>query len=476
MPVSRSERSKMAKPAPARSRPMTFLISVCLLAFILRLSVMFAASTYRTSGADDHFEFGWEMGRVARSVAEGNGFSSPLPSPTGPTAIVGPVYPLLLASIFKIFGVYTTRSAIAARVLQSVFASLTCLFVYLCGRDTLGEAAGKLAALAWAVFPLNIFFTVTKVWETSLTAMLAAALFWYMLSLRDSLSARGWSLAGALFAIAALINTSLVVLIVPFGLWALWKNRLRFIRPAAFGALTCLAVASPWLVRNHVQFGKFMLRSNFPLEFRVGNNEWSYGQKVESLHPSNTPSLNQHWQDVGESRFMAEDRESNARFLATHFSRFAFATLNRIVNYWTGAWVKTIVGFPNSWPIILATSALTLVGLIGVWRMFHNGNSAAFMYAGCLLIYPIVYYVTTSQPRFYHTITPLLILSGASVALECRDRIAASRTAENRPAGSPRKLARDLGHTPTNELGLRLKRSRIRIQHMLFRRSQQESV
>lgn len=389
---------------------------------------MFAASTYRNSGADDHFEFGWEMGRVARSIAEGHGFSSPLPSPTGPTAIVGPGYPLLLASIFKVFGVYTTASAIAIRIIQIVFASLTCLFIYLCGRDTLGESTGKVAALAWAVFPLNIFFTVTKVWETSLTAMLATALFWYMLPLRHSLSARRWSAAGALFAIASLINTSLVVLIIPFGVWALWRNRLRFLLPAGLGALTFLAVVSPWLVRNHIQFGKFMLRSNFPLEFRVGNNEWSYGQKVESLHPSNTPSLNQHWQEVGESRFMAEDRDSNSRFLAAHFSRFAFATLNRIVNYWTGAWVKTITGFPNRWPVILATSALTLFGFIGVWRMFHSGNSAAFMYAGCLLIYPIVYYVTTSQPRFYHAITPLLILPAASWVLDCQKRFAKRRT------------------------------------------------
>ena len=306
--------------------------------------------------------------------------------------------------------------------------------------------------------------------------MLAAALFWYMLPLRHSLSARRWSGAGALSAIAALINTSLVVLIVPFGLWALWNNRVRCLLPAAFGIVTCLAVVSPWLVRNHIQFGKVMLRSNFPLEFRVGNNDGSYGQKVESLHPSNTPSLNQHWQDVGESRFMAEDRDSNSRFLSTHFSRFAFATLNRIVNYWTGAWVKTITGFPNSWPVILPTSALTLFGFIGVWRMFHNGNAAAFMYTGCLLIYPIVYYVTTSQPRFYHTITPLLILSGASVVVECRDRIVASRTVENTSTDSRQRFARDLRHASIIELGLRLKSGRIRIHDKSYRRAQQESV
>ena len=153
----------------------------------------------------------------------------------------------------------------------------------------MGERTGKLAALAWSVFPLNIFFTVTKVWETSLTAMFTAALFWYMLGTAIRYLRNGGSITGALLGVAALVNTSLVVLIIPTGLSALWRNRSRALLPAIVGALTCIAVVSPWLVRNYVVFGKVMLRSNFPLEFRIGNNEFSYGQKMESLHPSNTP-------------------------------------------------------------------------------------------------------------------------------------------------------------------------------------------
>jgi 4-amino-4-deoxy-L-arabinose transferase-like glycosyltransferase len=400
-----------------------FLVWVILLAFALRMLVMFAASTYRVVQDDtDHFEFGWEMGRVARSLVEGQGFSSPLPSPTGPTAIVGPVYPLLLAGIFKVFGVYSTASSVAARILQSVVSSVTCLFLYFCGRDTAGERAGKLAALAWAVFPLNVFFSVARVWETTFTALLVAALFWFMLSSRDSLSYLRWAAVGALLGIAALISTSLVVLVVPFGISALVRSRMRVLLPAMVGAFTCLVVVSPWIIRNHSQFGKFMLRSNFPLEFRVGNNELSYGQKIESFHPSNTPSLNQHWTEVGESRFMEEDRASNAKFLSEHFGEFSFSTVNRIVNYWTGAWLKPITGFPNEWPMICATSTLSLFGFLGLWQMFSKGNCAASMYAGCLFIYPVVYYITTSQPRFYHAMTPLVILLGSYWILNCWDK------------------------------------------------------
>jgi hypothetical protein len=350
--------------------------------------------------------------------------------------MVGPVYPLIVASVFKVFGVYTLASAIAIRILQSFFASLTCLFLYLCGRDTVGEGAGKLAALAWAVFPLNIFFAINRVWETTLTGFLAVVLFWMLLAARDSTSAARWSLTGALLGLAGLLNTSLVVFAIPFGLSALWRHRTRMVPPIAAGILACAAVASPWLVRNYVQFGKFMLRSNFPLEFRVGNNPSSYGQKVEALHPSNNPALNRHWQDIGEMQFMEEQRVQNARFLAANFDRFLLNTGNRIVNYWTGAWMKTIPAYPNDWAIIVPTSLLSFLGFLGVWQLFRRRNSAALMFAGCLGVYPIVYYLTTAQPRFYHTVTPLLILSASSwvVSRFSRNAVPAGSTGRSRDA------------------------------------------
>src|SRR2546425_3898846 len=46
-----------------------------------------------------------EMARVASSIASGEGFASPLPDPTGPTAWVVPVYAYLLAGVFRVFGV-----------------------------------------------------------------------------------------------------------------------------------------------------------------------------------------------------------------------------------------------------------------------------------------------------------------------------------------------------------------------------------
>jgi 4-amino-4-deoxy-L-arabinose transferase-like glycosyltransferase len=432
--VTQTETKTMRKPEDslpflfsAPKNPKRFLAFLFLFAWALRVAVMFAMRSYRTIDyGDDHFEFGWEMGRVARSLVLGNGFADPLPLPTGPTAIVGPFYPLLLASVFKMFGVYSISSAIVIRIIQSFFAGLTCVFIYLGGREAVDAATGKLAALAWAIFPLNIFFTVTKVWETSLTGLFAAFLFWYMLPLRRSLSIPRWASTGALLGIVALLNTSLVMLVVPFGLYSVWKNRTRAILPAAIGALACLAMFSPWLVRNHSVFGKYTLRSNFPLEFRVGNNELSHGEKIEAFHPSNTPELNRHWQQIGEPQYMEEDRAANAKFVAERPGRFVLSTVNRIINYWTGAWTMPTADSPNQWGAIVGISLLSLLGLLGLRQLFTAGNSSALFYTGCLLIYPVVYYVTTTQPRFYHAVSPLLIQLAAFWVISLKDRVPAT--------------------------------------------------
>lgn len=424
------ERSDVNKTPAERVFPARFLFAVCLFAFVLRLVLVVATASYRVVEDDTaHFGFGWEMGRVADSLAEGHGFASPLPLPTGPTAIVGPVYPLLMALVFRFFGIYSTASSVAVHVLQCAFAALTCLFIYLAGRDSTGEAAGKLAAIAWALFPLNIFFTVNKIWETSLTGMLAAVLFWLLLPLRRSTSIGRWAATGAVLGLAAMVNTSLVVLVVPFGLAALAANRMRGLRAALVGAVACLAVVSPWMIRNRIVFGKFMLRSNFPLEFRVGNNELSWGQKIEALHPSNNPAINVHWQQVGEPAFMAEESTANSAFVHEHFGRFAFSTMNRIVNYWTAAWIRPIEGYPNEWTVILPTALLTVLGFLGIRRLFIAGNPDASMFAGCLALYPVAYYLTTSQPRFYHSVTPFLVLAACYWVIDSNTRIQMQRKA-----------------------------------------------
>ena len=78
----------------------------------------------------DHWHFGWEMGRIARSICEGHGFSSPFFDPSGPTAMLPPAYPYLVALCMKLFGGFTVATTMAILSLNSLSASLTVFPVY----------------------------------------------------------------------------------------------------------------------------------------------------------------------------------------------------------------------------------------------------------------------------------------------------------------------------------------------------------
>ena len=94
---------------------------IVLVAFLLRLAVITIGHTYRITPRRDHFQFGWEMGRIARSIATGQGFSSPTDLSTGPSAWAPPVYPYILAGVFKLFGVYSNLSGWVILDLQQHF-------------------------------------------------------------------------------------------------------------------------------------------------------------------------------------------------------------------------------------------------------------------------------------------------------------------------------------------------------------------
>jgi hypothetical protein len=113
---------------------------------ILRMAIVCVSFQSIAHGTQDHGSFGAEMGWVARSIATGQGFSSPFLPHTGPTALMPPLFPCLLAGVFRLFGLYTVRAAFAILTLNSLFSALTCLPIYFCLKWIAGERPALLAS------------------------------------------------------------------------------------------------------------------------------------------------------------------------------------------------------------------------------------------------------------------------------------------------------------------------------------------
>src|SRR5579863_9780975 len=195
-------------------------------ALVLRLLVITVGHTYRITPRGDHFQFAWEVGRIARSVATGQGFSSPTDLPTGPTAWMAPVYTYILAGVFRVFGVYSAASAWVILAFNSVCAALTCPTIYRIGERVYGVAVARGAAWTWAVFPYLIYWPVRVVYDTCLSAFLLSLALLLTLNLADSPEDWShWIGFGLLWGLIILTNPSLATMLVCSLLWVLYRTR-----------------------------------------------------------------------------------------------------------------------------------------------------------------------------------------------------------------------------------------------------------
>ena len=164
------------------------------------------------------------MGRLARSIATGQGFGSPTDLPTWPSAWAPPIYPYILAGVFKLFGVYSAASAWVILVFNSVFGALTCLTLYRIAEKMYGITVARAAAWTWAVFPYFIYWPVRVVWETSLTTFLLSLALLMTLRMADAPpSSAGVDRIRRALGRDRLTNTAIVSLLPFCLLWLLYR-------------------------------------------------------------------------------------------------------------------------------------------------------------------------------------------------------------------------------------------------------------
>ncbi|MGE5205200.1 MAG: glycosyltransferase family 39 protein [Chlamydiota bacterium] len=395
---------------------------IVLVALLLRLLVITVGHTYRITPRRDHFQFGWEMGRIARSLATGHGFGNPTDLETGPSAWEAPLYPFVLAGVFKVFGVYTLASAWVILALNSLFSALTCLTVYRIGDRLFGPQPARWAAWAWALFPYAIYWPVRIVWETSLSALLLSLAILLALRLEENSRRREWLLLGLLWGVIALTNPTLLSFL-PFSLAWLWWRKRGLANIALAVALCCLVVA-PWLVRNYRAFGQFVfIRDNFGLEVHMANNPESGGLWARSEHPGNDPRAMRKFAAMGELPYMKAEQRAAFGFIRSQPSEFFGFFVQRVFYFWAGNPQMALV---RSWSMAPArhTAFLisTLAAFAGLWLSFRNRVRGTFLLACALLVYPIPYYIAFPAPRYRHAIEPEMLLLIIYALWLCRGR------------------------------------------------------
>ena len=383
------------------------------LSFVLQLACIGIFHQHRVRPGNDHFEFGWEMGRVARSIALGQGFSSPYDGNTGPTAWEPPLYPYLMGGVFKLFGIYSQASAWVLLSINSLFATLTCIPIYLIAQKTFGERIAVWSAYTWALCPYVWYWSIHWIWDTTFTPFILSCLFLLALELQEWPGWQGWALFGALYGIGALANPTMLAFLPFCGLW-IWRQRhrrgLASLAGVMLSSLVFFMAISPWVIRNYEVFGRFVfLRDDFGLQFRLGNWKGADGMLMAYLQPNLNKLELEKFQRMGELAYADACKKEAFDWVRDNPGRFAVISLKRFFYYWNGVPRAT----SSVAPVDFRTSGFLATSILALWglgRTVRQNRPAAWLFAGLVLTYPTVYYFVFPHARYRHPIEPELVI------------------------------------------------------------------
>jgi len=404
--------------------------------FIIRVLYITIIHTYRIRPEEDHLQFGWEMGRIARALATGFGYADPFTGHSGPTAWSPPLYPLLIAGVFKIFGVYTAASAWVLLTINSIFSAATSSIIYeIAARCFHQTGRGRKIALwsgwLWALYPAAMQFAVRWIWDMCITAFLFSKILTIALRVRDvgedppvaesvapTRTTALWAAFGLLSGLVILLNSTLLLFLPVCGLWMLLgalRAKAPIVPTLLRSALACaliLACLAPWMVRNYTVFHAFIpMRGNLGAELHQSILEEHQGFPWGATIPiCEVCPVFQQYRQMGEAAYVRREGEFAKQEIRTHKLRLAEYSLKRFYFFWVS------VPKPADKGILIEAIReanyffLSLASLLGLALALKQHIPGAALFAWAFALVPLTYYFITVQARFRHPLEPIMTI------------------------------------------------------------------
>jgi hypothetical protein len=393
-------------------------VFIATVAFTLRLLILYLS--WHRGAVADAVPFGYEAGQVAKSIVSGRGFSSPFTLvETGPTAFLSPVYPYLLAAIFKLWGIYTVRSHIAVEAINCLFSAVTVFPLYSIAKRSYGIGVAAASSWVWVILPSAWHAPIADVWDTSATVFFLTLLVWATLRLRSQARLEYWLGYGVLWAVGVSLNATLIALL-PFCLaWLGWDLRRQPVRASKliFASLFFFVVGlTPWTVRNYSVFRKLVpLRSTLGLELWLGNNADTRDVRSFSLHPLYNEEEAYSFKTMGEMSYMSLKLRTAVDFIRSNPGLTAVRIAKRTFDFWfavtdrpQNAWASDPMYVQALFILNFTLVSLGWFGLAWTWRTM--GLFEVAPYVAVVFVYPLVYYLTHTLVRYRYPIEPILVI------------------------------------------------------------------
>lgn len=387
---------------------------IILLAVAMRLAFVVAVdrgkiNVERNPDAEDYLSF-------AHNLATGVGFAhalneaQPFSQPVEFSAWRAPLYPMFLAIAFQV-----SRSTFFLQSLQIALAAFSLYFLLRIGVLLFGESAALIAGLAFALYPLLIFYSAELTTESLFSFLLSAVLFVFYQGDREHSAPRVFCL-GVLTGLAALCRPNGLMLVpaLAIAIWLTTHDRGQSIRRVAVLVVAAAMVILPWTYRNYRLYHRVVLIST-----NGGANLW-FGAHFR-LDPGASMaeigySQHQAFRDVPEP-----DREK-------YYYRQAFSILDHSPRRWGQMFVANFAAMYTLVPsarlhsltnrILYSFSYIPiLVSGVAGWVMLRRRWKELSLLWSWVLADTFLYCIYISSIRYrVASIDPILIL-GTGVCL-----------------------------------------------------------
>jgi hypothetical protein len=387
----------------------------------------------RTSGGITGFAGGGEAARVALTLAREGRFGDAFWPGSGPTAHLMPVAPSIAATVFRVFPPESAAASLTllAWALAQWLAGVVLL------RVLFARLGASFAARLWGsalVLLAPVYYPEETIgfryWENGLAACIAVG---SLILAFDVEQARRLPAAKAIGVAILWAATCFTHPIVGFALALVWAwvalRRLPFGEAARFAALCAAMLALvlvPWTLRNARALGEPVpLRSNFGLEFAIGNHPAAvsgaepaqvYADRLAAIHPLyGGPARAAFVRAGGEVRYARAlghdawswahaDPLDFARLTVRHLSQFVFP---RPWQFLSSAWEEWLI--PRAWLL----SFTNLLGLAAIMLEITRRRPGAVLLAVFVAGVALPYALVQPMPRYTYVIWGLLAFAAA---------------------------------------------------------------
>jgi 4-amino-4-deoxy-L-arabinose transferase-like glycosyltransferase len=357
-------------------------------------------------------------------IANGHGYIEPFVFAAYHIAVATAAHPPLYPLVLTVPALVGIDGLLAQRVITCLIGTGVLVLIGLLGRRLGGDRVGLLSAFVAAVYPVLVSADGALMSE-SLYGLLVVAALHAALSQRERRDARSAIALGVLIGLAALTRSE-ALLLLPLLAWPLCLPGPRRLVRVLGCTVACLAVLTPWTIRNWDTFHQLVVVShndstvlagaNCPATYHgVGLGSWDFGC-ISARRTLREGVQADRWRSQG------------LHYARAHVSRLPVVLVVRLLRTWDFWQPRRQVQFAESrapWAdeagvacyyLLLPLAAL---GAVLLWR---RGRGTAWILLSPLALVTLSTLLGYGLPRFRHAAEPSLVVLSAIALVTLAER------------------------------------------------------